>query len=58
MRFFTLLALMACMVSTSLVAAEDHSCTLQQWQADDQFTLNGGALTQMFIPCQSGIWST
>lgn len=55
MRISTLLALAACMVSTSLLAAEDHGCTLQQWQADDQFTLNGGAITQMFMPCQSGI---
>lgn len=43
------------MVSTSLLAAEDHGCTLQQWQADDQFILNGGAITQMFMPCQCGI---
>lgn len=55
MRNSTLLVLAACLLQVFAFASEEHGCTLQQWHADNQFTLNGGAITQMFTPCQTGV---
>lgn len=36
-------------------ANDESGCTLSQWDADSEFTLSGGEVSQMFIPCQNGV---
>lgn len=55
MRHNYLLALAACCLALASSAEDKLGCTLSQWSADEEFTLAGGQITQLFTPCQTGI---
>ena len=47
--------LAAAMLLSPAWANDESGCTLSQWDADSEFTLSGGEVSQMFIPCQNGV---